>query len=383
MGQRAVATDILIVGGGAMGCSLAFHLAQRGRAPLLLERSALGGGSTGRCAGGVRQQFSTPVNILLGKRSIELLREFPATVGADPRYQAIGYLLLATSAPTEAELRRDRALQLKLGIAVEALTADEVANLVPGLRTDDVTFASFCQSDGIAGPNEVTLGYATAARRLGATIEEGVEVQAIETGASHPIRVHTSALEVRANQLVICAGPQSRSVAAQAGLDVPVSPLRRHILLTNPFPGQPPAAPMTIDLETTFYFHPEGESLLMGMADPSEKQGEDISVNWDFLPQVVSEGAHRLPALAGASLRTAWAGLYEMTPDRQPLVGRSAELDSIWLACGFSGHGFMMAPPVGESLAAIICGEAPAVDLETFSPKRFADRPLNPERVFI
>jgi len=375
--------DIVIIGGGAMGCSLAYHLAAEGRRPLLLERGSLGGGSTGRCAGGVRQQFSTEINVRLGQRAIELLQQFPDTVGADPCYQPIGYLLLATSAALAEELRREVAFQRQLGVDLELLTAEGAAAAIPGLRTDDVVVASLCRADGVAGPNEVTMGYAVASRRLGARVEEGIEVTGIEVNDGRVVGVRTSRGDVGTAELVVCAGPQSRSVARLAGLDVPVHPLRRHILLTEPFPGQPQGAPMTIDLGTTFYFHPEGDSLLMGMGDPEQAYGDDVSVNWDFLPAVIAAGTKRLPALAGARLRTAWAGLYEMTPDRQPLVGLAGTVDGVWLACGFSGHGFMMAAPVGESLAAVICGRTPLVDLQPFSPRRFGTGMLAPETVFI
>jgi len=368
-----------------MGCSLAYHLTALGRKPLLLERGQLGGGSTGRCAGGVREQFSTAINIRLGQRSIELLKEFLDTTGTDPQYQPIGYLLLATADAQAKELVRDSALQRLLKVPVEVLGPAEVGSLVPGLLTDDIINATFCASDGLAGPNEVTTGYANAAMRKGATVEEGVEVIGIDLEREMVVGVSTDHGTVSTHEVVICAGPQSRSLGKMAGITVPVDPLRRHVLLTAPFPGEPLGAPMTIDLGTGFYFHPEGDGLLMGMGDPTEPIREDVTVNWDFVPQIVEEGSRRLPALAQAPLRTAWAGLYEMTPDRQPLVGVVPERPGLWLACGFSGHGFMMAPPVGESLAAVICGSTPVVELTPFSPLRFVGgaQALVPESVFI
>jgi len=366
-----------------MGCSLAYHLAVRGRKPLLLERGRLGGGSTGRCAGGVRQQFSTAINIRLGQRAIELLQQFEATTGTDPQYQPIGYLLLATASAQAEALARDVALQRHLQVPVEVLGAAEVSQLVPGLLTEDVISASLCASDGLAGPNEVTAGYAGAACRHGAKVEEGIDVTGIDLNGERVVGVRTNRGPVSTPEVVICAGPQSRQVGAMASIEVPVDPLKRHVLLIEPFAGQPIRSPMTIDLATGFYFHPEGDGLLMGMGDPAQLIGEDFTVDWDFLPKVVEEGSRRLPALAQAALRTVWAGLYEMTPDRQPLVGMAPGRPGVWLACGFSGHGFMMAPPVGESLAAVICGKSPQVDLGPFSPLRFASGILAPESVFI
>lgn len=366
-----------------MGCSLAYHLAAMGRKPLLLERGRLGGGSTGRCAGGVRQQFSTAINIRLGQRAIELLQEFLATTGTDPQYQPIGYLLLASAGPQAEALARDMALQRLLKVPVEVLGPAEVRRRVPGLLTDDVITANFCASDGLAGPNEVTTGYAMAASRKGARVEEGVAVIGIDLVGDTVIGVRTDRETVSTPEVVICAGPQSRQVGEMASITVPVDPLKRHVLLTEPFPGRPLGAPMTIDLATGFYFHPEGDGLLIGMGDPTQPTREDLTVDWDFLPKVVEEGSRRLPALRQAALRTVWAGLYEMTPDRQPLVGMAPDRPGLWLACGFSGHGFMMAPPVGESLAAVICGASPLVDLSPFSPLRFTSGTLVPESVFI
>lgn len=366
-----------------MGCSLAYHLAARGRKPLVLERGRLGGGSTGRCAGGVRQQFSTAINVRLGQRAIELLGEFASVTGTDPQYRPIGYLLLATSQLQADNLARDVSLQRRLQVPVEVLGADDVARLVPGLATHDVLAASLCPTDGLAGPNEVTTGYAAAAVRLGAQVEEGVEVVGIDLQGETVVGVRTDHGVVSSPEVVVCTGPQSRRLGEMAALTIPVDPLKRHVLLTEPFPGRPSHSPMTIDLATGFYFHPEGDGLLMGMGDPSQTFGDDLSVDWDFLPRVIEEGSRRLPPLQGASLRTAWAGLYEMTPDRQPLVGSVGARPGLWLACGFSGHGFMMAPPVGESLAAVMCGTAPRIDMSPFAPLRFSGGTLVPESVFI
>ena len=366
-----------------MGCSLAYHLAARGRKPLVLERGRLGGGSTGRCAGGVRQQFSTAINVRLGQRAIELLGEFASVTGTDPQYRPIGYLLLATSQLQADNLARDVSLQRRLQVPVEVLGADDVARLVPGLATHDVLAASLCPTDGLAGPNEVTTGYAAAAVRLGAQVEEGVEVVGIDLQGETVVGVRTDHGVVSSPEVVVCTGPQSRRLGEMAAITIPVDPLKRHVLLTEPFPGRPSHSPMTIDLATGFYFHPEGDGLLMGMGDPSQTFGDDLSVDWDFLPRVIEEGSRRLPPLQGASLRTVWAGLYEMTPDRQPLVGSVGARPGLWLACGFSGHGFMMAPPVGESLAAVMCGTSPRIDMSPFAPLRFSGGTLVPESVFI
>ncbi len=375
--------EVVIVGGGVMGCALAFHLTQRGVRPLLLERDRLGAGSTGRCAGGIRQQFSTVVNIRLARRSFELLARFPEEVGADPAYRPIGYLLLATTPDRAAQLEAAIARQRAEGVAVERLDGPAAAERVPGLRTDDVLCASWCPTDGLAGPSEVTLGYAGAARRRRAVLAEDTAVTGIRLRGDAVTGVVTTRGAVASGCVVICAGPQARAVGGLAGVTVPVDPVRRQAFVTGPFPGQPPRAPMTVDLDTSFYLHQEGPGLMIGMGNPEEPVGEDCSVDWGFLPELVAAATLRLPALAGAEIRRGWAGLYEMTPDRQPLVGPVPERRGLWLACGFSGHGFMLGPSVGEGLAAWLTGGRPPVDLAAFTPERFDVGRAAPETLVI
>jgi sarcosine oxidase subunit beta len=374
--------DVAIVGGGAIGCSLAYYLARGGLRAVVLEREALGSGSTSRCAGGVRQQFSTEVNIRLGQRSIAILRALPQEVGFDPAYRPIGYLLLATTEARGEALEAEVALQRHLGVETELVVKSAAAELVPGMSVDDVVVASYCQSDGIAGPSEVTIGYASAARRLGAVILEDAEVTEIETSHESVVGIHCRRGFISCKLVVICAGPQARAVGRLVGLDVSVSPVRHHVWLTSAFDGQPHNTPVTVDLVSTFYFHPEGPGLMVGMGNPYEPEGENLSVDWSSLPPLIEEAARRLPAIGQASVVTGWAGLYEMTPDNQPLVGPT-DIDGLWLACGFSGHGFMMAPGLGESLACLLLGSSPIVDLSSFSPSRFSEGWTNAETVVI
>jgi len=382
-GEVPRAAELVIIGGGAVGCSLAYHLAQNGRRPLVLERDVLGSGSTGRCAGGVRQQFSTAINVLLGRRSIELLREFRDQIGVDPGYRPIGYMLLASDHEHAAMLQVSVAKQQALGVESALIDAAAARELVPGLNLDDIQAVSWCPTDGLAGPYEVTNGYAAAARRLGATVVEGTTVLGIEVGGGRVTAVETSSGRIATESVIDCAGPQAHLVGSLAGVEVPVVPVRHQVFVTDGFDGQPPNAPMTIDLVSTFYFHQEGAGLMMGMGDPHQPPGEDLSADWDFLRVLGPVGERRLPALGRAAIRAAWAGLYEMTPDHQPLVGQVAELEGFWVACGFSGHGFMMAPSVGESLAQQMCGEKPRIDLSAFGPERFDAGGVVPELVVV
>jgi len=382
-GQLPSTADVVIVGGGAIGCSLAYYLAREGLRPIVLERERLGSGSTGRCAGGVRQQFSTEVNIRLGQRSITILKALPEEVGFDPAYRPIGYLLLATTDARSQDLKADVVLQRRLGVDTQLVDRSAVAQIVPGMATEDVVLASYCQSDGLAGPNEVTVGYASAARRLGAVILEDATVTGIETSHGSVVGVRCRGGSISSGLVVNCAGPQARSVGSMAGVEVAVSPVRHHVWLTSAFEGQPLRSPVTVDLVTTLYFHPEGPGLMVGMSNFAEPEGENLSVDWSSLPPVIQQVTLRLPAIGEASVVTGWSGLYEMTPDNQPLVGPAEGVDGLWLACGFSGHGFMMAPSLGESLAQLLTGGSPAVDLSSFSPTRFTEGWTHTETVVI
>ncbi|HVA21924.1 MAG TPA: FAD-binding oxidoreductase [Candidatus Micrarchaeia archaeon] len=364
--------EIVIVGGGAMGCSLAYHLASRGRRPLLLEGATLGGGSTGRCSGGVRQQFATEINVRLGMRSVALLRRFREEVGTDPGYRPIGYLLLATTSALARFLAANVAMQRGVGLEVDVVDPSEAARLAPGLTVDDVRAAAFCATDGVAGPHEITLGYAEAARRRGADLLETTPVTAIQVEGGAIRGVATAAGDVATPCVVNCAGPQAALVGALAGARVDVTPIRRQLFQLAGPEEWGAGVPMTVDLGTTLHFHGEGDGLLFGLDDAGAAPAGTMQVSWDVLDRLIDLAAHRLPRALDATLRTAWAGLYEMTPDRQPFVGPAVGPEGLWLACGFSGHGFMLSLAVGESLAATMCGEPAAIDLGAFAPAREA-----------
>jgi len=382
-GEVPAAADAVIIGGGVMGCSLAYHLARGGMRPLLLERGELGGGSTGRCAGGVRQQFSTAVNVRVSRLSRAMLERFPEEIGASAELKQIGYLFLATTEPEAAQFARNVEVQRAAGLAeVELLDVAAALELVPELRSEDLCGATWCPTDGLAGPNEVTLGYAAAARRHGATVLEDIEVVGIDLEGEAVAAVRTGRGRVASPLVVDCAGPQAASVARLAGASVPVTPSRRHIFLTETFALSRPV-PMTVDFHTSFYFHPEGDGLLLGMSDPDEPASFDTSVAWDFLEHLIEHATWRLPALERARIRTGWAGLYEMSPDHQGIVGEAPDRPGLWLCCGFSGHGFMQAPAIGLLLASLITGSPPEIDLSPFAPDRFQRGATTPEAAII
>ena len=368
-----------------MGASLAYHLAQRGVTDVvLLEREPqLGTASTGRNAGGFRHQFSDPANIELSKESIALLATFEEQVGYPIDFWPNGYLFLLNSETSVDAFRRNVELQRTHGIDVEWLSAADASARCPGLSVEGVRAATFCGDDGIADPNGVTQGFAKAAQARGVEIRRGEEVTGIRLSHGRVAQVETTAGAISTDTVVNAGGAWASAIGRMVGLDVPVSPERRHIFIAQPPGGGswddaphlgkvPATRLMVIDFESTFYFHREGAGLLFGMGDPDEQPGYDITVKWDFLPKVIEVAVKRLPALGDAAVSHAWAGLYEMTPDHNPIIGPSSEVGGFYTIAGFSGHGFQHSPAAGRILADVITGRDPGIDTSSFAPERFA-----------
>ncbi|TMD77143.1 MAG: FAD-binding oxidoreductase, partial [Chloroflexi bacterium] len=314
--------DVVIAGGGIMGCALAYQLAKRDVDVILLERDTLGSQSTGKCAGGVRQQFSMEANVRLQRLSVRLFEDFERETGQPADFRQIGYLFVLTLPQQVEDFRSNMEMWHRAGLT-EARWVDpaEAARMVPVLNVDDVLGCTFCPTDGIASPADVTSGYASAARRRGARLKEGVEVIGIDVANGRVQGVRTSDGDMATRLLFNCAGAWSSSIGRMAGLEIPVLPYRRHIAVTGTFPAVPRNSPMTVDFQTSLYFHPEGEGVLIGMSDRAEGPGYATDVNWEFLEKMFEQAARRAPALAGAGIKTAWAGLYESTPDHQAILG--------------------------------------------------------------
>ena len=381
--------DAVVVGGGCMGASVAWHLAQRGFTNVVLvEREAqLATGSTGKNAGGVRHQFSHPANIELSIESIAMMARFEEVVGTPIDFHQDGYLFLLSKDGHVATFLKNVQLQKSHGVDVQWLSPAEAQALVPGLDVTGVKGATFCAADGVADPNGVTVGFAKGAQARGVEIVRDTEVTGIRLDGHRVAEVRTSRGDIATPLVINAAGPWAQSIGRMCGVDVPVAPERRHIFIASPPGGGswddpahagrvPKNKLLVIDFESSFYFHREGGGLLFGMGDPDEQPGFAITVRWDFLPKVIEVAMQRLPALADAAVSHAWAGLYEMTPDHNPIIGPSSDVEGFFTIAGFSGHGFQHAPAAGRILADLITGRDPQFDLSPFTLDRFSQRPV-------
>jgi sarcosine oxidase subunit beta len=366
--------SVVVVGGGVVGCSVAYHLALRGqRDVVVLERETVGSGTTSKAAGGIRAQFGTETEVRFSLESIAVFDRFADEFGVDIAYRRIGYLFLISEAADLRGFRARMELQRRLGVDVREITPAEARAIVPALRVDDLVAAVWGPQDGMAGPAEVTSGFARRARELGARIAEGVEVTAIDVQDGRVRGVRTARGEVAAPLVINCAGPSARRIARLAGVDVPVLPRRRHIFYTEPFPDIPGPVPLTHDRATGFYFRKEMEQLLLSPGDV-EDIGEDFTVPVDRgrVGETVEKALHRIPIVEKARIAGGWAGLRPLTPDEHAIIGPAPGVDGFFLAVGFCGHGFQHSPATGRHVAEWVLDGRPSLDLSLFDPGRFA-----------
>jgi sarcosine oxidase subunit beta len=366
--------EVVIVGGGVMGASVAYHLALRGqRDVLLLERGELfGAGATGKCAGGIRHQFGSEINIRLSTASIRMLERFEDELGQSIGIRHSGYLFLLTRDADVAAFQHNVALQHNLGISTLWLDPDEVRRRLRLLRLDDVLGGTFYGRDGLCDPSSVVNGYVAAARRLGATLLTDVEVTGVRLEHDRVTAVVTPLGQVQTELVVNAAGPFAVDVGRLFGLELPIEPLRRQMLVTTPLPEVPKDFPFVIDFASGLYFHREGPGILTGMANPDQPPGADERVDLAWEQVHLEAAVRRFPLLEHAGLIRHWAGLYEMTPDAHPLVGRLGLIDNAYIIAGFSGHGFMHGPIAGKLLAEVILdGQSSTMDITALSPDRF------------
>jgi sarcosine oxidase subunit beta len=343
-----------------------------GRIVLLARETLLGTGSTGRCAGGFRYQFSTEINIRLSLVSIPMILAFPEELDWPVDLHQNGYLFLLSKPEEVAVFRENVTLQNRLGVPSEFLAPSQIAKLAPHVCLDGVLGGTYCARDGIGDPSGMTQGYASAARRLGVDIRTGVAVTGIRSIRGKIEGVQTDHGFIPCGHIVNAAGPHAREVASWAGVDLPVYPERRHVYTTFPFDQAPQDHLMVNDFTTTFYFHRESGGVLMGMRNPEEHSSFNLAVDPDFLEDVLPIGLKRFPDLAAAGINRSWAGLYEMSPDAHPILGRVEEVEGFHLANGFSGHGFQHAPAVGKVIAEeVVLGTARTLDISVLRLERF------------
>ena len=378
MGEFLKTADVIIIGSGIVGSSIAYHLTEAGCTNVIvLEReSHQGKGSTGKSMGGVRAQFSTTPSIQMSLYSIPFFAQFDEVMGYPSGYRPQGYLFVATHEKHLAYLRDNFERQVSLGLkTARLLQPDEIAQIAPEIRHDDIIGGSFCSTDGFVDPYSVMSGFMLKAMERGVRLMRDAEVTSILTDDKGVSGVETMQGTVMGRTIVCCAGAWSGVVANLAGIYLPVEPLRRMLIPTEPFDKVAHSSPMVVDMATGFHYRPEGLGLLLAWNDPEEHTGFNTNFDPAFIEKVLTRGVLRLPSLEEAEInpRKAWAGLYEMTPDHHPVLGPVAEVPGFYLATGFSGHGVMHSPATGRIIADLIVhGKSDLVDTSLLGFDRFA-----------
>ena len=386
MQERA---SVVIIGGGAIGVAAAYELAAFGvRDVMLIDAGPLGGGSTSKAAGGVRAQFSDRVNIELAARSLDTFEHFTQRLGQGIDLRQPGYLFLLDNPRDVTDFENSVRLLGDLGVESRMLDVAGARRMSPLIATEGLLAAVYSPSGGYCAPESVVLGYATAARRLGARLVPHRAATGIVAEGRQITAVTTDAGPIETPAVICAAGAWSRQVGEWAGADLPVTPLRRQILVTEPL-NEPLARdlpgdmPFTIDFGTTFYFHREGLGILLGMSDPGETPGFKLGRDDAWLPRLGAAIEHRAPALAAVGIAAGWAGLYEMTPDHNGLIGAADGIDRFIYATGFSGHGFLMSPALGEVVRDLYLEREPFTDITGLDARRFATTGPRPEQAIV
>ncbi len=366
--------DVIIIGGGLVGLSVAYHLAEKGvqRIEVLERESMWARGSSSRSAGGVRLEFFHPSSVRFSQYGLKMFQEFEEQFGVSASFNPCGYLFVTRDRQRWNTMVELAAMHKTLGVPVETLTPEELYQRYRYIHLPDAVGATFCGQDGVADPGNVAYGWARRAQELGATIRLNAEVTEItRLGGCVTGVVTQDGTVIHAPVVVNAAGPQARYVGKLAGIDLPVDPYRRSVYVTGTMAELPAEMPMTLELEHASYIRREGRSILMGMSDPSESSSECVETDQESLEKLVGTILSWVPAMEHASIMRGWAGLYEVSPDDTAIIGGSESLAGFYYAVGFSGHGFMHSPAAGRAVAELITGETPFVDLTPFALERF------------
>jgi sarcosine oxidase subunit beta len=375
--QMTHTADVVIVGAGIVGSSIAWHLTNSGcKNVLVIEReSSQGKGSTGKSMGGVRAQFSTPVNIQMSLYSIPFYAHFDETLGYPAGYRPQGYLFVATKDSHLNYLRANFEKQKALGLeSAQILSAEVINSMLPQLRSDDILGGSFCATDGFVDPYSAMNGFMAAAIDHGAALWKKTEVTGIDNEENGISAVNTTRGKVSTRVVVNAAGPWAAEIAKMAGIDLPVQPLRRMLVPSEPFDDFPHEAPMVIDMSNGFHFRPEGRGFLLAWNDP-EEHSQTPEFDGSFVEKILVLAANRVPVFENLPVnpKRGWAGLYEMSPDHHCILGPVPDVPGFFVANGFSGHGVMHAPATGKILSDLILkGKTDVVtDVSLVSFERF------------
>jgi sarcosine oxidase, subunit beta len=375
----AETAEVVIVGGGIVGSSVAYHLAEQGCAEVVVvereERQGLG--STGKSMGGVRAQFSTPVNIQMSRYSIDFFSRFEEATGHTADYRAHGYLFCATNAAHLDYLRKNQELQRSFGLKdARMVSTEEIVGMVPQLRADDILGGSYCPTDGFVDPHAVMTGFAKRAKERGVRLWLNAEVTGINVENGAVAGVETSRGSIAARAVVNAAGPWAARVAGLAGAQLPVTPLRRQIVKTQRCDFLPARFPMVIDMSNGFHFRREGDAILMAWPDNEETYGFKTAFTPDFIEKILARAVNRVPQFADLPVNPhqCWAGMYEVSPDHHAIIGESPQVRGLFFANGFSGHGVMHSPATGRMVSDLILrGRCDVIDAAPLGVGRFAE----------
>jgi sarcosine oxidase subunit beta len=377
MSELPARADVVVIGGGAMGASTAFHLASRGVPDVVvLERETLASGSTSRSAGGARLQFADELNVRLSLRSLAEFERWDALIGdyvgfvPTIAFRQVGYLFLLDRPGDVETFREALAIQHAQGVPSLELTPAEALEIVPQMELEGVLAATFCPRDGYMSPEAVVQGYAAAAVACGAQVFQGCPAIGIERNGERITGVRTAHGTVATDTVVCAAGAWAREIGAMVGLEIPVHGEPRHMWFSPERGGLREDLPLTIDFTTSFYFHAEGPGIVFG--------GREVEIE-----EIAEHALQRLPLILELPIQSNWWGYYEVSPDHNAIVGEASAPGRFLYATGFSGHGFQQSPAVGEHLAQLVRGEEPSFDLSPFTLERFARGEQRAERFVV